>query len=66
MNCECGEPLTKKRLHFMRLPDILVVQISRMSKDGSNIDQTPVELSTASLDLGPFTNKPEEEVIYDF
>ena len=50
----------------MRLPDILVVQISRMSKDGSNIDQTPVELSTASLDLGPFTNKPEEEVIYDF
>lgn len=37
-----------------------------MAKDGSSIDQTQVELSTESIDMGPFTDKPEEEVLYDF
>jgi hypothetical protein len=37
-----------------------------MAKDGASIDDTPVELSTDSLDLGAFTDKPEQQVLYDF
>ena len=52
--------LKKARLHFNKLPEILMVQIGRMGKEGSLVDETPVELRTAPLDLGPFTSSPEE------
>ena len=67
MNCEkCALPLKKTKLHFERLPDILIIQIARMGKDGNSIDLTPIELSTDSLDMGAFTGRPEEEILYDF
>ena len=37
-----------------------------MGKDGATIDQTPVELSTDSLDMGSFTDKPQQQIFYDF
>jgi hypothetical protein len=40
------------------LPDILIIQIARMGKDGSSMDPTAVELSTDPLDLGCFTARP--------
>jgi hypothetical protein len=67
MNCEgCSEPLKKTKLHFEKLPDVLVIQVARFSKERSLMDETEIELSTESLDLGSFTSTPEEEMMYDF
>lgn len=48
------------KLHFDKLPDILIIQIARIGKEGSPIDETPVELSLDALDMGPLTSHPEE------
>lgn len=67
MRCEkCEEPLKKTKLHFSKLPDILVIQVARIGKERSLIDDTEIELSTEALDMGSFTDTPEEEIMYDF
>ena len=41
--CEhCGYILKKTKLHFDKLPDILVIQIARMGKEGTFVDETPI------------------------
>lgn len=35
-----------------------MIQIARFNKDKDHIDDTPVLLSTESIDLGPFTTYP--------
>ena len=66
MNCEgCSEPLKKTKLHFLKLPDILIIQVARMGRDGT-LDKTPIELTTDSLDMGSFTDRTNEEILYDF
>lgn len=61
MNCEkCETHMHKIKIHFLRLPDFLIIQIARMNKEGSLIDETPVEFSAESLDLGPFYSHPDE------
>ena len=43
MSCDqCSEPLKKTKLHFQKLPDILIIQIARVGKDGASLDQTLV------------------------
>ena len=43
MSCEhCGYLLKKTKLHFDKLPDILVIQIARMGKEGTFVDETPI------------------------
>jgi uncharacterized UBP type Zn finger protein len=59
MRCEtCGEPLKKTKLHFSKLPDILIIQVARFAKERGQVDETEIELSTESLDMGSFTSTP--------
>lgn len=62
----CKQMMLKSKITFRQLPQYLIIQINRMRADNNSINDTKVELSTQSIDMGSLTSNKEVSVMYNF
>ena len=37
--------MQKEKIHFVHLPDYLIIQVNRMNNDGNSVDSTKLEFT---------------------